>query len=77
MSNKFKVGDKVKWITELKAEEGTVELKSSGVIKSVKMSTFGSKRKGMGATIKVTSKNYKEAYGKDWAFVSFSKLEKV
>ena len=75
---KFKVGDRVKWVAIKRAGKTRSEpIKCQGKIVSLKNSVFGGKRKDWGASIKVATKSYKEIWGKDWAFVSFAKLEAV
>jgi len=70
--SKIKQGSKVKWTCKPKCE---TPFECKGIVTGLKMSTFGSCNRSMGASIKVTSKKYINLYDKKTAFVSAKKLE--
>jgi len=72
---KIKIGDKVQWTCKPKAYEKPFECK--GIVTDIRMSTFGSCLKSMGAIIKVNSKKYHNFYGKKKTFISVKNLQLV
>jgi len=72
--SKIKIGSKVEWVCKSGCGD---HFKCKGTVIDTKMSTFGSCRKGMGASIKVNSKKYHNLYGKKKAFISVSNLTLV
>jgi hypothetical protein len=70
----IKIGDRVRWISCSMSMYGLKDIECNGFVEKIKESTFGSSRKGEGATILVSTDEYVKFYKKRRAFVSLSKL---
>lgn len=74
----LKVGDKVKWEVKTRIK-GTKPFICQGKVKSLKKSTFGGKKTGMGASVEIISRKFFQVFGngKKTTFVAVSRLTKV
>lgn len=78
---KIKIGDKVQFICRpygYYGKDGSSVILCEGFVEEIKQSTFGSRRKGLGAKILVSTDEYVRHYrGKKRAFISLKNITKI